>query len=415
METASAPNKACLEDTAKYHVERFAMKTCLHQIFSGALLFLCGASFAAADCNTTQQRTFDGLSGRLSKAAASPNSLVLDERVCLVATTSQILGRYPGTLADLTSVQNENLKAALAGLNIPGDQNLLANALTYSKLAADLKLACPKELREIDPSQLKISDAKKCGFIGLPGAPYGLGAITAKNESGATEGGYAKVSPDPGAGGWTYGRYQLASEKGGMKGFLDALTCPQGASSCLPADFRPIGQQLIALGGVSAAQQKQPDFVAAWVKLSLTDRSMQQAQESYQSLTSWMPVKRFFKDTLAIDLGSMSCGLREAAFSVKVQHSPQSARNIFTAATKLAGTTDSAAIVKAANQWRLDRLGAASDQGGFYSKYGGICYREVPPTENVTKAYACSYLDGVRKRWSAELSNLAELKNKECP
>jgi hypothetical protein len=379
----------------------------------GLALYSCQVT-AASDCNLSQQRPVDVLLGRLAKASQSPKSLSRAERACLVAVTTQILGRYPGGLKDLTSVENATLRAAIAKTLSHNSPAPLEDASLFSQLAADLGLQCSPSIRATPAQELEVETAARCGLVGLPGAPAGLGRVTGLHESGTVEGGYAQVSGDPGAGGWTYGRYQLASEAGGIADFLSVIRCTADKSRCLPDGFRPLGDRLVAVGGVQGARSKSKTFVDEWVRLSLYDRAMQQAQESYQVLATWEPIRAYFKADLGIDLNVMSCGLREAAFSIRTQHSWESARRIFAEAVKVAGKTDSEKIVKAANDWRLARLGAKRTDGGFYSTYGDICLRAQSSTKGVSQEFACSYLDGVRKRWSRESSEFGKLHDSGC-
>jgi len=380
------------------------------------IAFAAQAAHAGNDCHTSQQRTADQLIGRLKVAEADPKTVSVAERTCLVAVAGHVLGRYPGQLNEASSDQNEKLRAAVIATVGKYDSTSIADRNLFAQLARDLAEQCPKSVQQTLPQMLAADVAAKCGIVSLPGAPIGLGRPTALRESGHAEGGYAEVSGDPGAGGWTYGRYQIASQAGGMTDFLASLSCTgDDQTRCLPSGFRQLGTVLSEAGGVEGARKRTKLFEEAWTRLSFGDRTMQQAQESYQALVVWQPMKKFFSEQLKIDLDKMSCGLREAAFSIQTQHSSKSARLIFAEAVKSAGNSDSAAIVKAANAWRLTRLGETSANGGFYSTYGDICIRGMPSKDGVSQAYACSYLDGVRKRWTGEGTELSKLTAVDCP
>ena len=367
----------------------------------------------AIDCPLTRQRAFDSIVDRLRHIVPNPEAVGLQERVCVVAVAIQIVGAYPSGLAALSSSITTDLRAALKTI-VPGKsaEEALRTPQTYSMLLSELNKKCTSDLQLTPAKDLSREQAARCGLLQIPGAPRGLGSETARLESGNAIGGYDTVSPDPGAGGLTYGRYQLASKAGGIAGFLAALNCPTGHSPCLHESFRYLGKELQNVGGVAAAQDEKSTFAKKWIELAQNDRGMQQAQEAYQSLETWEPMKEFFAKELGIDLPQMSCGLREAAFSIRTQHSGPSTRQIFTQAVGAAGKTDSAAIIKAANAWRLGRLG---EEGGFYMTYGNVCLRNAPPPPDFTKAYACKYIDGVRKRWTQESATLASLNAKECP
>ena len=369
---------------------------------------------AATDCHTSQQRTAGELIGRLTLAGTKPQSVSVAERACLVAVTGHVLGRYPGPLKDVSSEQSEKFRATVIATLGKFDSTTIADGTVFSRLATDLAQQCQDSVQQTLPESLAAEVAARCGIVSLPGAPKGLGRATALRESGHSEGGYAEVSGDPGAGGWTYGRYQIASEAGGMTDFLAVLSCTGDPSRCLPTSFRQLATTLSNAGGVDGARKRSKLFEHTWTQLSFGDRTMQQAQESYQALVVWQPMKNFFSEQLKIDLDKMSCGLREAAFSVQTQHSSNSAHLIFSEAVKSAGTTDSAAIVKVANDWRLARLGQKKVDGGFYSTYGDICLRGLKSKDGFSQAYACSYLDEVRNRWTTEGADLSILTAVDC-
>jgi len=374
-----------------------------------AFLVLTSGLNAYADCNLSKQRTADDLFARLSRAAAKPATLSLQERICLVDVVGQILGKIPQDLTKSTG----DLRAEIIAILPPGQdpKSSLSAKTLFLDLKTQLQLKCTEEIRKVPSTQLKPQTASSCGIVRLPGSPAGLGRITAMFESGSSEGGYDTISGDPGAGGWTYGKYQLASDVGGIDNFLKRLSCHE-AGNCLPAEFKPLADKLVAAGGSQAAQEKSADFERTWLDLSRNDRLMQQAQESYQALVIWEPMKLFFSSEFSLDLAEATCGLREASFSILTQHKTSSAKQIFRQAVKVAGKDDNAAIVREANKWRLSKLGVPN---GYYSTYGQICSGAKPPSASVTVAYACAYIKGVRERWTNEGARLAALNNKACP
>lgn len=378
-----------------------------------ALIFLCSVTISyATDCVQTRQLTYDGLSERLAAASNNPRSVSLAERYCLTGIVGQISGQLD---ADLTSLSNSDfatiakaVKSATPDLNTT--QALSSDAL-FKALKQELDQSCTAEIRGLQADALTPKQASACGVIRLPGTPAGLGKFTAKYESGRLEGGYASISADHGAGGWTYGKYQLASEQGGIKQFLGSLLCNGDGPGCLDEGYRPIGEALLAAGGITGAQAHTPQFVATWERLSLNDRRMQQAQESHQVLAAWRPAQRLFADNFQIDLNAAACGLREQAFAMRTQHSFDSTKRIFEEAIKVAGKTNGPQIVVEANNYRLSRLGKKE---GYYSKYGAIC-DGAPPEGEATKKYSCSYISGVRARWSSESRELSQFADTACP
>lgn len=358
-------------------------------------------------CGVTFARTFDGVVARLEAAAATPEKLSGEERYCLVGIAGQALGIYPLERSALSASLNGQVGAVLRQYSSSSDP--LNDAGTYAGLIRALRSTCSDEILTKNVRELTAADAAHCGVIRLPGTPRRLGEFVAQFESGSREGGYDLVAADPEAGGWTYGKYQLASEAGGIKSFLDAVLCRNG-SSCLHEDYRPIGRALEAAGGVLAAQNAEPAFVDLWAQLSREDRRMQQAQESYHALIVWQPASNLLA-TLGISPAQTSCGLREAALSIQTQHSPGSARRIFYQAADAVGVADQKMLIVEANRYRLQLLG---EPGGFYASYGQTCRG---PDTATGKAYACSYLKGVRSRWEKEavLFSGPAFANTTCP
>ena len=378
-----------------------------------AFIFLCSATGSyATDCLQTRQLTYDGLSQRLATASNNPQSVSLAERYCLAGIIGQISGQLDRNLTTLSSSDFSTIakavKHATPDLN---KTQALSSAALFKTLKQELDQSCTVNIRGVQADALTPEQAGACGVVRLPGTPAGLGKFTAKYESGRLEGGYASISADHGAGGWTYGKYQLASERGGIKQFLGSLLCNGDGPGCLNEGYRPIGEALLAAGGIRGAQAHTAEFVATWERLSLNDRRMQQAQESHQVLAAWRPAQRVFAG-FQIDLNAAACGLREQAFAMRTQHSLDSTRQIFEEAIKIAGKTDGPQIVVEANKYRLSKLGKPS---GYYSRYGAVCDGREPPDGDVTKAYSCSYIKGVRARWNAESHELSQFAEISCP
>ena len=390
----------------------------MFSIVARVVLVVVGACLAMlpaqviAGCPATWLYSHDRITERLQVGIERPQSVSNAERNCLAGIVGQALDLYPQGRQALDAAVSPELTTFFANLSVTGSLDSPADRAVYQQLLAAFESVCTPDIRKAEPRSLTAEEALRCGLIVLPGAPPGLGRYVAQFESGNAVGGYESISGDPGAGGWTYGKYQMAADAGGISGFLDALLC-RNTTTCLPQDFRRLGRQLEAAGGLDAARKATSEFSSVWISLSQNDRMMQQAQESYQALKVWQPAAKVLSD-LGIDPDEHSCGLREAALSVYTQHKASSSRAIFGAAAATSGLEDDAAIIRAANAYRLVKLG---EPGGFYTTYGDICSGRNAPTAETSKQYACSYLDGVRKRWTEESRLLSSpaLSAPNCP
>ncbi|MDB5679846.1 hypothetical protein [Sphingomonas bacterium] len=386
----------------------------LLSILATILFGAASASAHPAPCENSQQQSYEQLDAWLHGMAKSPGAYSLDRRLCVAEIVGQALGGYPAPLERLTLDRADPaVLALLAGLDGKGaiDAALNDNKI-YQAMADRLEAQCTPAIRALGPRDLLPEQAAKCVLLRLPGTPYGLGVWTAREEGG---GHYATISNDSGAGGWTYGKYQLASEAGGMESFLASFNCPIVATTCLNRAYRPVGLALGAAGGLAGAKQNSPLFNDAWTKLSLNSRLMQQAQEGYHVLLVWNPMRDLFRTDFAIDLDHMSCGFREAVFSIFTQHKLQSTKAMFSATIASVGSGDQQAIIRGVNDWRLARLGQKVDGTGFYLKYGAICSAAASPTAGTTRKFACEYIDGVRTRWEKERAELPKLDKEDCP
>jgi len=146
-------------------------------------------------------------------------------------------------------------------------------------------------------------------------------------------------------GGWSYGLYQLSSRMGRVSQFLDFLD-GMGTSAPEYADF---GRALREAGGDAAARRGDPAFQQAWKQLAL-NQSFAEAQHRFIRFTHYDPfVARL--STQGIEIRSRSAALNDVAWSVSVQHGPDS--NIFLKAWKNAVVpTDDASFIRAIYQER---------------------------------------------------------------
>lgn len=370
-------------------------------------------SKAHASCERAKQLAFPALLADLEKVRLSPMGQSTAVRSCLVSVSLNVLGEGAGNLSNASARLTRTEEQALSRI-APSMERPLDKPETYQRIAAKLKSQCSYEPEALDPATFTAKDASRCGLVRLPGGSSDLGRLTAKHEAGTVDGGYDAITGDPGAGGLTYGRYQLAADVGGVASFLKAVTCPTGHHYCLPRDFGELGRRLEAAGGVAGARSGTAEFRRTWKQLAQNDRLMQQAQESYHALRIWKPVKDLFERRFGIKLNEASCGLREAAFSVATQHSFPSTERIFTEAVKQARPRDFDGIVTEANRWRIEKLGKPKAEGGFYAGYGDVCYRGKPPPQSFTKVFACRYLHGVGERWKREGKEFSALQAVRC-
>ncbi len=121
---------------------------------------------------------------------------------------------------------------------------------------------------------------------------------------------------DPGAigedrtGGPSYGMYQIATKTGTMKKFLNFL-------AALRPDF---AQTLSVAGGADAALQGKNAFKTAWRKLA-EDQAFADAQHAFIQSTHYEPFVKRLK-SIELDMNVRSFALKNAAWSVAVQHGP---------------------------------------------------------------------------------------------
>lgn len=133
-----------------------------------------------------------------------------------------------------------------------------------------------------------------------------LGTLSAKYESGRR--GAAAVGFDR-TGGWSYGKYQIATRTGTMRSFLRYIE-PRSPT---------IAKRLAEAGGFKAAMAGEQRFKAAWIKAA-TDPSFEMLQHDYIRDTHYRPLAASLERDLGIKLEERSYVLQDVVWSTSVQH-----------------------------------------------------------------------------------------------
>ncbi len=145
-----------------------------------------------------------------------------------------------------------------------------------------------------------------------------LGILSRRYES---RGNPAAIGRDKN-GGWSYGLYQLASNKRRIRDFIDFLKTRMA--------YQTFADELEAAGGDAQARAGTPSFQAAWKELA-TDPAFSTAQHDYIKATHYDVFVNTLSRHHGFDIATRSKVLRDVAWSVSVQHGPRSV-HIFTRA-----------------------------------------------------------------------------------
>jgi peptidoglycan hydrolase-like protein with peptidoglycan-binding domain len=137
-----------------------------------------------------------------------------------------------------------------------------------------------------------------------------LGNLSAKYESGNR--GSAAIGYDN-TGGWSYGKYQIETKRGTMKGFLNHV------KTASPDVY----QQLDAAGGYDAALAGKDEFKTAW-KTAAKEPSFETLQHDYIATKNYSPLTNKIQTDAGLDVGKRSAALQDVVWSVAVQHGPAS-------------------------------------------------------------------------------------------
>lgn len=136
-----------------------------------------------------------------------------------------------------------------------------------------------------------------------------LGTLSAHYESGNH--GAAAIGYDN-TGGWSYGKYQIATLTGTMDDFLDYV------QTNAPAVYKALNQA----GGSDAATKGTPAFKKAWTDLA-ADSSFATVQHDFIKATHYDLLVAKIKQDTGLDVATRSAALRDVVWSVAVQHGPQ--------------------------------------------------------------------------------------------
>tara|TARA_R110000772_G_scaffold3959_10_gene14060 strand:- start:7270 stop:9753 length:2484 start_codon:yes stop_codon:yes gene_type:complete len=172
------------------------------------------------------------------------------------------------------------------------------------------------------------------GGNGQPGVPPGdynsdynytpgLGSLSEKYESRGNPG----IIGQDSTGGWSYGKYQLASKVGAIGAF----------HAWLGQTYPDLYSSLQAAGGESGAKAGTVAYKAAWQQVMTTDQGSQ-AQSEYAGVKYYGPVVRQVLRATGLDVEQRSLTVKQVLFSSSVQHGEGSGgRRVFENALKALG------------------------------------------------------------------------------
>ncbi len=133
-----------------------------------------------------------------------------------------------------------------------------------------------------------------------------LGELSANYES---RGGPGTIGRDS-TGGFSYGKYQIATKTGTMERYLQFLN----------KEYPPLAKRLQDAGGAEGALDGAESFKSAWTVLA-EDPEFAESQHNFIRATHYEP----FADRLEaidLDIRQRSAALKNVAWSVAVQHGP---------------------------------------------------------------------------------------------
>lgn len=172
-----------------------------------------------------------------------------------------------------------------------------------------------------------------------------LGSLSAAFESG-TEG-VGAIGYDPG-GGTSYGVYQIASKPGTMDRFIDFL-----------AGETPAWAERLRSAGNTDTGGKGGEMPRVWQEIASEDpERFTGLQHAFIEATHYRPAERKIAESAGLRVADRSEALREVLWSTAVQHGPDGAARIFSAALERLGRggedpTD-AAIIEQVYSLRAD-------------------------------------------------------------
>lgn len=134
-----------------------------------------------------------------------------------------------------------------------------------------------------------------------------LGALSSKYESS----GKPEAIGFDSTGGWSYGQYQFASNRGTIGDFLDFLD----------QDYPSYAKALRDAGGEAAAKSGSSTFKNAWTELA-KDGDFKNAQHQFVQVKYYDVFAKKLKDDIGLDISNRSLALQNVAWSVSVQLGP---------------------------------------------------------------------------------------------
>lgn len=212
---------------------------------------------------------------------------------------------------------------------------------------------------------ISTGNASRPGGNGQPGVPPGdynsdytfnddIGALSEKYESRGNPGviGYDST------GGWSYGKYQLASNTGSLNEFHNWLST---AHSDLEA-------QLQAAGGPAGARAGTTAYKAAWAQVMSTAAGSA-AQSEYAGIKYYLPGVSKIKNKTGLDLSLRSSTANQMGFSTSIQHGAGGASRVFQNALKTLGYPPNTPTATEPTDAALIRAVYAQRRAGNGSKY----------------------------------------------
>lgn len=140
--------------------------------------------------------------------------------------------------------------------------------------------------------------------------PGPIGTLSARYESGRR--GSDAIGTDS-TGGWSYGKYQIETERGTMRDFLEHTT----------AKSPSISSALEDAGGYPASRKGNAEFKAAW-RAAAKDPSFDGLQHDFIAIKSYEPLRAKIKTDTGLEVDERSHALRDVVWSIAVQHGPGS-------------------------------------------------------------------------------------------
>lgn len=219
-----------------------------------------------------------------------------------------------------TAIINDDAKYFERELIAPAN-----SVLDYAAAAAVRKAsAFASVLNDIDLDLLPVPDDAPLLVIAPRYEPqmHELGKLSAQYESRGDAGaiGYDKT------GGWSYGRYQIATKTGTMSDFI------RWAKSNYPNYYH----DLIAAGGANGALNGLESFKSAW-KHQAKAKAFATAQHEFIADTHYAVLAARLK-LKGLDLGKRSHALRDVAWSTAVHHGGKT--TVFDKCVKLGGDAE---------------------------------------------------------------------------